>query len=88
MNKQEKLDWTAGGGNETVLGNLEVLHDTDEVAVTRRSASSTMAANGLVMCLDTKRDGKSPHCWVVRQELLMCMKCAQTFHRMPTRGTR
>ena len=69
LNKQEILDWTAGGGNETVLGNLEVLHETDEVAVTSHSANSTMGTNGLVMCLYTKRDGKFYHCRIVRQEL-------------------
>ena len=29
MNKQEALDWTAEGGNETFVDNLEVLHETD-----------------------------------------------------------
>ena len=29
MNKQEALDWTAEGGNETIVDNLEVLHETD-----------------------------------------------------------
>ena len=59
MNKQEISDWTAGG-NETVLGSLEVLHETDEVAVTCHSVNSTMGEIGLLMCLYTKRDGKFP----------------------------
>ena len=29
MNKQEALDWTAVGGIETIVDNLEVLHETD-----------------------------------------------------------
>ena len=29
MDKQEILDWTAGGVNQTVLSNLEVLYETD-----------------------------------------------------------
>ena len=69
MNKQEILDWTAGGGNQTVLSNLEVLHETDEVAVTCHSANSTLGENGLVMCFYTKKGGKVSHCRVVRQEL-------------------
>ena len=69
MNKQEALDWTAGGGYETVMDNLEVLHETDEVAVTCHTASSTLGANGLVMVFYTKRDGKISHGRIVRQEL-------------------
>ena len=58
MSKQEALDWTAGGGYETVMDNLEVLHETDEVSVTCHTASSILGANGLVMVFYTKRDGK------------------------------
>ena len=69
MNKQEALDWAAGGGNETVMDNLEVLHETDEVSVTCHTANSTLGADGLVMVFYTKRDGKISHGRVVRQEL-------------------
>ena len=31
--KQETLDWTAAGGNPTVLDDLEVLYENDDVAV-------------------------------------------------------
>ena len=66
-NKQETLDWTAAGGNPTVLDNLEVLYENDEVAVTCHSANSTLGANGLVMSLYTKKDGKISQCRIVRQ---------------------
>ena len=69
MNKEEIMDWTAGGGNQTVLSNLEVLHETDEVSVTCHTANSTLGADGLVMVFYTKRDGKISHGRVVRQEL-------------------
>ena len=68
-NRQETLDWTAGGGNQTVLDNLEVLYENDEVAVTCHSANSTLGANGLVMSLYTKKDGKFSQCRIVRQEV-------------------
>ena len=69
MNKQEALDWAAGGGNETVMDNLEVLHETDEVSVTCHTANSTLGADGLVMVFYTKRAGKISHGRIVRQEL-------------------
>jgi len=68
-NRQETLDWTAGGGNQTVMDNLEVLYENDEVAVTCHSANSTLGANGLVMALYTKKDGKFSQCRIVRQEV-------------------
>ena len=67
-NRQETLDWTAGGGNQTVLDNLEVLYENDEVAVTCHSANSTLG-DGVVMALYTKKDGKISRCRVVRQAL-------------------
>ena len=69
LSKQEALDWAAGGGNETVMDNLEVLHETDEVSVTCHTANSTLGADGLVMVFYTKRDGKISHGRIVRQEL-------------------
>ena len=58
MGKQETLDWTAAGGNQTVLDNLEVLCENDDVAVTCHSANSTLGKDGVVMALYTKKDGK------------------------------
>tara|TARA_B100000745_G_scaffold3898_1_gene3272 strand:+ start:134 stop:436 length:303 start_codon:yes stop_codon:yes gene_type:complete len=58
MGKQETLDWTAAGGNQTVLDNLEVLYENDDVAVTCHSANSTLGKDGVVMALYTKKDGK------------------------------
>ena len=68
-NKQETLDWTAGGGNQTVMDNLEVLYENDEVAVTCHRANSTLGKDGLVMALYTKKDGKISQCRIVRQEV-------------------
>ena len=58
MGKQETLDWTAAGGNQTVLDNLEVLCENDDVAVTCHSANITLGKDGVVMALYTKKDGK------------------------------
>ena len=68
-NRQETLDWTAGGGNQTVMDNLEVLYENDEVAVTCHRADSTLGKDGLVMALYTKRGDKFSHCRIVRQEV-------------------
>ena len=58
MGKQETLDWTAAGGNQTVLDNREVLYENDDAAVTCHSANSTLGKDGVVMALNTKKDGK------------------------------
>ena len=68
IGKQETLDWTAAGGNPTVLDNLEVLYENDDVAVTHHSANSTLG-DGVVMALYTKKDGKISRCRIVRQAL-------------------
>ena len=68
-NKQETLDWTAGGGFQTVLDNLEVLYENDEVTVIYHNANRTSGTNGLVMALYTKKDGKISQCRLVRQEV-------------------
>mgnify|MGYP002172884675 CR=1 FL=1 len=67
-NKQETLDWTAAGGNPTVLDDLEVLYENDDVAVVHHTTPS-LGANGLIMALYTKRDGKSSQVRLVRQEV-------------------
>ena len=66
--KQETLDWTAEGGFQTAMDNLEVLYENDDVAVTRHSANSTLG-DGVVMALYTKKDGKISRCRIVRQAL-------------------
>ena len=64
--KQETLDWTAEGGFQTAMDNLEVLYENDDVAVTRHSANSTLG-DGVVMAFYTKNDGKISQCRIVRQ---------------------
>ena len=64
--KQETLDWTAEGGFQTAMDNLEVLYENDDVAVTHHSANSTLG-DGVVMALYTKKDGKISQCRIVRQ---------------------
>ena len=64
--KQETLDWTAEGGFQTAMDNLEVLYENDDVAVTHHSANSTLG-DGVVMALYTKNDGKISQCRIVRQ---------------------
>ena len=66
--KQETLDWTAEGGFQTAMDNLEVLYENDDVAVTHHSANSTLG-DGVVMALYTKKDGKISRCRIVRQAL-------------------
>ena len=57
IGKQEALDWTAAGGNQTAMDNLEVLYENDEVAVTYHSATSTVG-DGVVMALYKRRVAK------------------------------
>ena len=66
IGKQEALDWTAAGGNQTSIDNLEVLYENDEVSVIYHSANAPNN-EGIVMALATKRDGKFSHWRVVRQ---------------------
>ena len=66
--KQETLDWTAEGGFQTAMDNLEVLYENDDIAVTHHSANSTLG-DGVVMALYTKKDGKISRCRTVRQAI-------------------
>ena len=66
--KQETLDWTAEGGFQTAMDNLEVLYENHDVAVTHHSANSSLG-DGAVMALYTKKDGKISRCRIVRQAL-------------------
>ena len=65
MNKQETLDWTAGGGNPTAIDNLEVLYENDEVGVIYHSASNNNN-DGVAIDVYTKRGDKISSCRVVR----------------------
>ena len=65
INKQETLDWTAGGGNPTAIDNLEVLYDNDEVGVIYHSASNNNN-DGVAIDVYTKRGDKISSCRVVR----------------------
>ena len=68
MRKQEVLDWTAEGGFQTLIANLEVLYDNDEVAVVCHSANSDLG-EGRVMAVYTKKEGKFSHLRMVRQSV-------------------
>ena len=68
MSKQETLDWTAEGGFQTLIDNLEVLYENDEVAVVHHSANSDLG-EGRVMAVYTKKDGKFSHLRMVRQSV-------------------
>ncbi len=57
LSRQESLDWTAEGGFQTVMDNLEVSYENDEVAVVSHSANSTLK-DGRVMGCYTKRNEK------------------------------
>ena len=68
LSRQEALDWTADGGFQTAMDNLEVLYENDEVAVVCHSANSTLG-DGRVMGLYKKKDGKFSQCRIVRQSV-------------------
>jgi len=68
LSRQEALDWTADGGFQTAMDNLEVLYENDEVAVVCHSANSTLG-DGRVMGLYTKKAGKFSQCRIVRQSV-------------------
>ena len=68
LSRQEALDWTADGGFQTAMDNLEVLYENDEVAVVCHSANSTLG-DGRVMGLYTKKGGKFSQCRIVRQSV-------------------
>ena len=53
--KQETLDWTAEGGFQTAMDNLEVLYENDDVAVIVHGVNGD---GSTVMGLYTKRDDK------------------------------
>ena len=63
--KQETLDWTAEGGFQTAMDNLEVLYENDEVAVVHHDANRGDNA-GVAMVVYLKRGDKISSCRVVR----------------------
>ena len=65
LSRQEALDWTDNGGFHTLIDNLEVLYENDEVAVLYHCANRP----NVVMALYTKRGDKFSHCRTVRQEV-------------------
>jgi len=68
MSRQEALDWTADGGFQTLMNNLEVLYENEEVTVVCHSANSDLG-EGRVMAVYTKKDGKFSHLRMVRQSV-------------------
>ena len=52
-NKQETLDSISAGGNPTIIDNIEILYENDEVAVGTHGNT-----NGIVMFLLRKREDK------------------------------
>ncbi len=68
LSRQEALNWTADGGFQTLIDNLEVLYENDEVAVVHHSANSDLG-EGRVMAVYTKKDGKFSHLRMVRQSV-------------------
>ena len=65
IGKQETLDWTAEGGFQTLIDNLEVIYENDEVAVFQHSANNSNG-DGTAMALYTKKDGKFSEARVMR----------------------
>ena len=63
--KQETLAWVDAGGNPTVIDNLEVLYENDEVGVIYHSANNNNN-DGVAIAVYTKKSGKISQCRVVR----------------------
>ena len=63
--KQETLAWVDAGGNPTVIDNLEVLYENDEVAVIQHSANNAKG-EGTAWNLLTKKDGRFSQARVMR----------------------
>ena len=68
MGKQDTLDWTAKGGFQTTMDNLEVLYENDEVAVIQHSTKSTLGDGAVIGCY-TRKDGKISQARIVRQSV-------------------
>ena len=59
------MDWTDAGGNPSVIDDLEVLYENDEVAVVQHSANNGKG-DGTAMALYTKKDGRFSEARVLR----------------------
>ena len=63
--KQETLAWIDAGGNPTVIDDLEVLYENDEVGVIHHSANNNNN-DGVAITVYTKKGGKISQVRVVR----------------------
>ena len=63
--RQLTLDWTAAGGNPSVIDDLKVLYENDEVAVVQHSANNGKG-DGTAMALYKKKDGRFSEARVLR----------------------
>ena len=63
--REQTLDWTAACGNPSVIDDLKVLYEDDEVTMVQHSANNGKA-DGTAMALYTKKDGKFSQAEVLR----------------------
>ena len=63
--RQLTLDWTAAGGTPSVIDDLKVLYENDEVAMVQHSANNGKG-DSTAMALYTKKDGKFSQAEVLR----------------------
>ena len=63
--RQQTLDWTAAGGNPSIIDDQKVLYENDEVAIVQHSANNGKG-DGTAMALYTKKDGKFSQAEVLR----------------------
>ena len=66
--KQDTLAWVDAGGNPTVIDNLEVLYENDEVGVIHHSANNNNN-DGVAIAVYTKKGGKISQVRVVRTNI-------------------
>ena len=55
--REQTLDWTAACGNPSVIDDLKVLYENDEVTMVQHSANNGKG-DRTAMALYTKKDGK------------------------------
>ena len=68
--KQNTLDWISAGSNQSIIDNIEILYENDEVAVGTHSAiRGEEKANGIVLFCGRNRGGKFSHWRIVRAPL-------------------
>ena len=66
--RQQTLDWTDAGGNPSVIDDLEVLYENDEVGVIHHSANNNNN-DGVAIAVYTKKGGKISQVRVVRTDI-------------------